>query len=87
MVYASLRSADMQPGLSLMTWSARRVLVTDVAPAVRLNGQAAVVQADVACSNGFVHVLDRVAVADAYAFPEPMKNILERLGRRLRGQE
>ena len=77
MVYASLASSDMQPGLTLMTWSARRVTVTDTAPFVRLNGEASVEQADIACSNGSVHVLGRVAVAPSYAFPEPLKDILE----------
>jgi len=38
-----------------------------------------VAQADIACSNGWVHVVSRVAVAPAYNFPAPMKNILQLL--------
>ena len=44
-----------------------------------LNGQASVSQADIACSNGWVHVVSRVATAAAYVFPPPMKNIFQRL--------
>ena len=45
-----------------------------------LNDQASVSQADIACSNGWVHVVSRVATAAAYVFPPPMKNIFRRLG-------
>ena len=44
-----------------------------------LNGHSPVAQADIACSNGWVHVVSRVAVAPAYNFPAPMKNILQLL--------
>lgn len=76
-VYAELRSSDMHPGLTLMTWNSLTVEITDVAPVVRLNGQASVSQADIACSNGWVHVVSRVATAAAYVFPPPMKNIFQ----------
>jgi len=67
----------MTTGLTLMTWSSQTVEITDVAPTVRLNGHSPVAQADIACSNGWVHVVSRVAVAPAYNFPAPMKNILQ----------
>lgn len=76
-VYAELRSSDMAPGLTLMTWSSLTVEITDTAPAVRLNGEATVSQADIACSNGYVHILSRVARASTYTFPAPLKNIMQ----------
>ena len=44
-----------------------------------LNGHSAVEQADIACSNGWVHMVSRVAIAPAYNFPAPMKHILQLL--------
>ncbi|CAJ1357845.1 unnamed protein product [Effrenium voratum] len=76
-VYANVGSSDMSPGLTLMTWSSKTLEITDVAPSIRLNGVAPVTQADVACSNGMVHVLSRVARPPAFSFPPPLKNILE----------
>eukprot|EP00439_Symbiodinium_sp_Y106_P078105 s377_g16.t3 len=76
-VYADVRSRDMTPGQTLMTWSSETVTITEVAPAVRLNGQAQVIQADVEASNGMVHILARVARPSNYNFPPPLQNIRE----------
>lgn len=76
-VYADVRSRDMTPGQTLMTWSSETVTITEVAPAVRLNGEAQVIQADVEASNGMVHILARVARPSSYSFPPPLQNIKE----------
>ncbi|CAE7652736.1 Tgfbi [Symbiodinium sp. CCMP2456] len=76
-VYADVRSRDMTPGQTLMTWSSETVTITEVAPAVRLNGGAQVIQADVEASNGMVHILARVARPPSYNFPPPLQNIKE----------
>merc|ERR1712134_43401 len=75
---AAVFSKDLQPKQNVKTLQGQNLLVEVSGGHVTINQKAHVTTADVAASNGVVHIIDTVLIpAGVLSAPAPSKNIVE----------
>merc|ERR1719362_508844 len=76
---AAVYSKDLKPTQSVKTLQGKDVLVKKSSAGVTINGNSKVIAADIAATNGVVHVIDTVLMPPApttTAASRPSKNIV-----------
>merc|ERR1712032_788917 len=74
---AAVYSKDLKPTQNVKTLQGDDVLVTSSSAGVTINGDSKVIKADIAATNGVVHIIDTVLMPPATAVSGPSKNIVE----------